>query len=153
MKELQLSKLQLLVVATLVVLTIQGWTGDFVNLFAVFPIGAVNSSLGGLLQALQGAGQLPMYHAFEGAILVAFSVVVLIFSFQSKIRNAKIASIIALAAVVSATIGGVLFVLSGFHDNGNSMQMAGSFIGAYALYFLELYVTKANKTHAGKELK
>jgi hypothetical protein len=148
MRDIRSSKLRLLIVVTLVVLSIQGWTGDFVNLFSVFPIGAVNSSFSGMLIALEEAGQLPFYHAFEGFLLVAFSLVVLILSFQTKIRNAKIASIVALAAVVSATIGGILFVLSDFQDNGNSMQMAGSFIGAYAFYFLELYFTKTNRTSA-----
>jgi len=148
MRELQLSKLQLLVIGTLVVLSVQAWTGDFVNLFSVFPVGTVDSSLGGLLQALKEAGLLPLFHAFAGILLVALSVVVLVLSFRSKIRNAEIASIIGLAAVFSAVMGGVLFVLSGFQDNGSSMQMAGSFIGAYALYFLELYFTKMNTTHA-----
>jgi len=44
--------------------------------------------------------------------------------------------------VVSAIIGGVLFVLSGFSAGGNSAQMGGSFIGAYAFYFIELYYAK-----------
>jgi len=148
MRDLQLSKLQLLTVVTLVILSIQGWTGDFVNLFSVFPMGAVDSSFSGLIRALEEAGQLPVYHAIEGVLLVAFSLVILILSFQTKIKNAKIASIIAFGAVVSATIGGILFVLSGFQDNGNSMQMAGSFIGAYAFYFLELYFTKSNRALA-----
>jgi heme A synthase len=148
MRDLRSSKLQILVVLTLVILSIQGWTGDFVNLFSAFPVGAVNSSFIGLFQALEEAGQLPFYHALEGILLVAFSLAILILSLRTKIRNAKIASIIAFGAVVSATIGGILFVLSGFQDNGNSMQMAGSFIGAYAFYFLELYFTKPTKTSA-----
>ena len=44
---------------------------------------------------------------------------------------------------VSAIIGGVLFVLFGFSSGGVSAQMGGSFIGAYAFYFIELYY--ANK--------
>jgi hypothetical protein len=137
-----LNKLQSFIIATLVILSVQGWTGDYVNLFSVFPTGAVNSSANGLLQALQKAGQIPVYHAFEGFLLVAFSLVVLILSLRTKAKKIQVSSILGLAAVVSAAVGGVLFVFSGFQDNGNSAQMAGSFIGAYAFYFLELYFTK-----------
>jgi hypothetical protein len=44
--------------------------------------------------------------------------------------------------IISAIIGGTLFVLSGFNNNGVSAQMGGSFIGAYAFFFIELYYTK-----------
>jgi membrane associated rhomboid family serine protease len=83
-----------------------------------------------------------VYHAFEGVLLVVLSLVVIGLSFKSKPRSLRILSILAAAAVISAVIGGVLFVLSGFQNNANSAQMGGSFIGAYALYFLELYFTK-----------
>ena len=39
-------------------------------------------------------------------------------------------------------LDGYLFVLSGFTAGGNTMQMGGASIGAYALYFVTLYYTK-----------
>ncbi len=49
-------RLRVLIVVTLVVLTVQGWFGDSVNLFAVFPSGAVDSSANGLFQAVLNVG-------------------------------------------------------------------------------------------------
>jgi heme A synthase len=138
----QLNKLRFFLIAMLVILSVQGWTGDYVNLFSVFPTGAVSSSANGLLQALQKAGQVPLYHAFEGFLLLAFSLVVLFLSLRTKAKSVQVSSILGFAAVVSAAIGGILFVFSGFQDNGNSAQMGGSFISAYAFYFIELYFTK-----------
>jgi hypothetical protein len=102
----------------------------------------VNPSASGLVEALQKAGQIPVYHAFEGFLLVALSLVVLILSLRTKAKSLQVSSILGLAAVASAAVGGTLVVLSGFQDNGNSAQMGGSFIGAYAIYFIELYFTK-----------
>lgn len=128
---------------TLVVLTIQGWTGDFVNLFSTYPTTPVTFSVGGLLSALAGVSDLAVYHALEGAFLVILSVLVLALSFRaSKARSVRIASFVAMAAVISAAIGGILFTYSSFQSSPNSAQMGGSFIGAYAFYFLELYYTK-----------
>ena len=127
------------------VLTIQGWTGDFVNLFALFttPGGSVSFSLGWFVQALSDSGVITAYHAFEGSLLVMLSIAVLVLSFRlSTARSIRICSILAMAAVISAAVGGVLFVFSGFLDDANSAQMGGSFIGAYAFYFLELYYAK-----------
>jgi hypothetical protein len=44
--------------------------------------------------------------------------------------------------VIVARIGGLFFVLSGVMNNGNSVQMGGGFIGAYAFYFMELHYAK-----------
>ena len=137
--------MRILLVVTLVVLTIQGWTGDFVNLFAPFatPGGSVSFSLGWFVQALLDSGAVTAYHAFEGSLLVILSVAVLALSFRlSTAWSVRLCSIFAMAAVISAALGGILFVFSGFLDNANSAQMGGSFIGAYALYFLELYYAR-----------
>jgi hypothetical protein len=44
--------------------------------------------------------------------------------------------------MLSAAYGGLRFVMSGFADGGKSAEMGGSFILAYACYFLALYYTK-----------
>lgn len=135
-------KIQVSAVVILVILTVQGWTGDFANLFAVFPTG-VNISMSGFFQALFSAGVLVAYHAAEGLILLALSIVVLALSFSLRqSRNVRIFATLGTLSIISAALGGVLFVLSSFRDNGNSAQMGGSFIGAYAFYFLVLYYTK-----------
>ena len=60
----------------------------------------------------------------------------------SKRRSVRICTILGTIAVFSAAVGGFLFVLSGFANGGNSAQMGGSFIGAYAFYFMALYYAK-----------
>ena len=134
----------------LVLLSVQGWVGDYVNLFAVFPSGQVINSLGGFARALQQAGLAETFHASLGFSILAVSVVVLVLSLTQKQTSVRIASILALIAVVSAVVGGLLFVFSGFTDNGSSAQMGGSFIGAYAFYFLELYFTKVTDAKMSK---
>lgn len=129
-----------MVILTLVLLTIQGWTGDFANLFASFPTGAVGASLGGFWGAVGGAGAIVAYHAAEATALLACSVVVLGLSIRQRVG--RLFAILGMGAVISAAIGGILFVLSGYQNNANSAQMGGSFIGAYAFYFLTLYATK-----------
>jgi hypothetical protein len=134
--------LRILVIGILVLLTAQGWSGDFANLFAVFPTGQI-ASLNDLFQALFQAGPLVLYHSIEGLVLLALSIAILVFSFaKSRSKNLRIFALLGTISVISAIIGGVLFVLSSFQNNANSAQMGGSFIGAYAFYFLVLYFTK-----------
>ena len=92
----------------LVFLSLQGWTGDYVNLFAVFPSGSVSILFGSFIRALEGAGLAEVFHASLGISLLAASVVVLILSFRSKAKSLCISSIIGLAAVASAVVGGLL---------------------------------------------
>jgi hypothetical protein len=136
-------RLRLLIVTTLVLLTVQGWFGDTVNLFAVpsSPV-TVEASATGVLQAVLNTGPTLIIHAFLGLAILAFAGAVLAFSLKAKPRNVLVPAILGLIMIVSAIIGGTLFVLSGFSNNGVSAQMGGSFIGAYAFFFIELYYTK-----------
>ncbi len=136
-------RLRILIVVTLVLLTVQGWFGDSVNLFAIptIPV-TVDQSAGGVLTAMVNVGPTLIIHAFNGIIVLAVAAIVLALSLKSKPRSIQVPAILGLVMVVSAIIGGVLFVLSGFSNNGVSAQMGGSFIGAYAFYFIELYYAK-----------
>ena len=134
--------LQISIILLLVLLSVQGWTGDYVNLFAVFPSGPVKTTVGGLVAALESAGIAEVFHASLAFAILAVSILDVLLSLMHKAKSLRVASILGLAAVVSALVGGLLFVFSGFTNNGNSAQMGGSFIGAYAFYFLELYYTK-----------
>jgi len=138
-------RLRYFIVAILIVLTIQGWTGDFTNLFATFPSGSFGSFPLNVFSALGASGALPLYHGLEGLFLGGFSLIVLGLSIRSKKRSIILCAILALSAIFSAMIGGVLFVLSNFQNNAFSAQMGGSFIGAYAFYFMELYFTKTSQ--------
>lgn len=136
--------LKILIVTLLIFISIEGLTGNYVNLFSAFPSGSVALSFSGLINALQGAGLLTVFHASLGVLILATSVIVLILSLRTKMKSISIFSILGLFAVASAVAGGLLFVFSGFSNNGDSAQMGGSFIGAYTFYFIELYFTHEN---------
>ena len=127
----------------LIGLTVQGWLGDFVNLFAVFPNGTVGHTLASFFRAVKTTGNMEIAHAILGALLLIFAIAILVVAFRSVVSiGARICAIIGLIAILSAAYGGIAFVFSGFQNNGSSMQMGGSFIGAYASYFLVLYFNK-----------
>ena len=137
-----MNRLRVSIVLLLILLSFQGWLGDYVNLFAVFPSGTVDISFSGFSKALTDAGIMEVIHGSLGFLILGTSLVVLVISLRSKATKVKVASVLGLSAVLSALIGGVLFVFSGFSDNGSSAQMGGSFIAAYAFFFIELYYTK-----------
>jgi hypothetical protein len=134
--------LQFPIIGILILITLQGLVGNYVNLFAAFPSGPVSASFSGLTQAVQKAGIATAFHAFSGFWIIALAIFVLAISLRLKLTSIRITSIIAFIFVVSALAGGLQFVFSGFSNNGFSAQMSTSFIVAYAFYFSELYFTK-----------
>jgi heme A synthase len=136
--------LKRMTVLNLVLLSFQAWTGDVVNLFAAFPSGQV-SGVGGAVQGLEsaGPGPLALFHGIEGVLIVFLAIGIAAVALRrSKSRGVRVAGLLALLFIVVAALGGYLFLFSGFADNGNSAQMGGSFIGAYAMNFLVLYYSK-----------
>jgi len=139
----QVHRLRILLVVMLITLTIQGWFGDTVNIFVAPPGTSTTVPFSSLIQTISSYGFLLIWHAFEGLFLVILALVLIGASFKwSKKRSVRITSILGAFMVISAAIGGLSFVLSGFNAGGSSAQMGGSFIGAYAFYFMELYYTK-----------
>ncbi len=137
-------QLRILLVVILIILTIQGWFGDTTNLFVTTGTTTpVAFSLGTIIPLIISYGPILIWHALEGFLLVVLSLAAIGFSFAwSNKRNVRIMSILASAAIISAAYGGLSFVASGFIAAGSSAQMGGSFLGAYAFYFMELYFTK-----------
>jgi len=135
--------LRLSIVATLILLGIQGWTGDFVNVFVTTaPATNVNQSVGGFFQAIVNQGPFLLWHGMEGFLILLSAVGVLVVSLRYKRRSVKIGAALGLITVLVAGLGGYLFVLSGFSNGGSSMQMGGTFEAAFAFYFITLYYTK-----------
>ncbi len=136
---------RILVVITLVILSVQEWFGDYVNIF-VAPANGTQPfafSFNGFINGVSSLGFPLEYHAYEGILLLGLAVAVFALSFKlSNSKGVRISAGLALLSMASAAIGGLLFVLSGFSDGGNSAQMGGSFLGAYALYFISLYYSK-----------
>ena len=81
-------------------------------------------SLTGFLQAAQSLGFGLIWHSFQGTALVVLSIAALALSFKrSSSRGVRISAVLGTVSVFAAAIGGLLFVLSGFSNGGNSMQM------------------------------
>ena len=135
--------LRLSIVATLILLTLQGWTGDFVNVFVTTsPATTPAQSLGGFFSAVMNGGLLLLWHGMEGFLILFSAIGVLVVSLGYRKRSVKVGALLGFVAVVVAGLGGYLFVLSSFSASANTMQMGGASIGAYALYFITLYYTK-----------
>lgn len=138
-----LHKLRIIIVVLLAFMTFQGWLGDTINLFAVFPTVTVNYSLTGFIEAVSAVGPLLIIHILNACLLLILGIVVVIMTFKrTESKGARISSILGVWFIISAIIGGILFVLSGFANNAYSAQMGGSFIAAYAAYFVVLYYVK-----------
>ncbi len=137
--------LRIALVALLVVLTVQGWTGDAVNIFVAPANGASPPSqdFGGFFAGVESLGGFLVWHAFEGIVAVALGVVVLVLAFLwSPMRPVHISALLGLFFLATAAYGGYGFVLSGFSAGPSSATMGGSFIGSYAFYFITLYFAK-----------
>ena len=138
-----LHRLRVVTVVLLVLMAFQGWLGDTVNLFAVFPSGGVSGSFHGFVQAVLAVGPVLIIHVLNAFLLLILGIVLaVLILMRTNSRGAKIASVLGAWSILSAMIGGILFVLSGFTNNAYSAQMGGSFIAAYAMYFVTLYFLK-----------
>jgi hypothetical protein len=62
----------------------------------------------------------------------------------------QVFGILAFLATVLAATTGLLFVLSGFQNNGETHGMATNFLLSLSSYFLELYFLKPTLKAAGK---
>ena len=137
-------RLRILMVVVLVILTVQGWFGDTTNLFVTTSSAStIPFSLSALIPRILSYGPILIWHAAEGFLLLILSLITIALAFAwSKKTSVRLMTILGSIMIISAAIGGLSFVASGFTAGGSSAQMGGSFIGAYAFYFMALYFTK-----------
>src|ERR1700730_12153794 len=87
----KIHRLRIFLVINLIILTIQGWFGDTVNIFVAPP--GTNSTVpfSSLISTIASYGPLLILHAFEGFVLLIISIALVVASFKwSKNRNARI---------------------------------------------------------------
>jgi hypothetical protein len=122
--------------AVLAILTVQGFSGNWITLFLILPGGSAN--LGdAFIQAMAG---LASYHVYMGFAIGVFSILEVTLAFISRSSiYVRILAVLGLAITFSAALGGYLFVSSGYRDRWPLGQMMDSFIGAYVAYFLQLF--------------
>ncbi|MGD0355294.1 MAG: hypothetical protein ABSB31_07630 [Dehalococcoidia bacterium] len=122
--------------AVLVLMSVQAWSGNWITFFLILPGGPSNLSD----QFLLAMKDFATYHAILGFVIGFGSIIVLIFAFVHKSSiYVRIFAILGLIITASTAMGGILFQQSGFQDRWPLGQMADSFVGAYAAYFLQLF--------------
>lgn len=138
----QTRSLRVMVPILLVLLALQFEFGMAVNLSGPPSLAPFGFSLPALSGALAQAGTVAVIHAVLGGLLVILALVVLVLSLASEVRTLQVFGSLAFLSTVLAASTGLLFVLSGFQNDGDSHGMATNFILAFAFYFLELYFLK-----------
>jgi hypothetical protein len=130
--------MKLLWISTILVLVIcalQGWSGGWSTFYLVWPGSEVSTSFQFF------TAKLAMYHMKMGYAIGIISVLIVIFAFLSKSNlYIRIFSILGLVVTAVAALGGYLFVTTYFADRLALGQMADASIGAFALYFILLFL-------------
>jgi hypothetical protein len=127
-------------IAILVFIMLQGFSGNWTTYFLILP-GAPTLSQGFVL----GLTNLAMFHKIMGFVTGFVSILVMVFAFISRSTVfVRAFAVVGFVIVALAAMGGFLFVISGFQDRWALGQMADAFVGAFAAYFLQLFLM--NKT-------
>jgi hypothetical protein len=127
--------------AILVLLSVQAFSGNWITYFLILPGAPANLTQ----NFINSMAQLAIYHRIAGFVIGGISVLVLIFAFIGRSSiYVRIFAVLGFIITVSAGIGGYLFVKSAYQDRWALGQMADSFVGVYAAYFLQLFFM--NKT-------
>ncbi len=134
--------LRITVMIILALLAVQFEFGMTVNMADPPDIPPFSFSLPAVSNALNGVGPVAVIHASLGAWLVIFSVLNLVLALRTGVRSVQVFGMLSLIAVLMAAFTGLLFVLSGFQNDGFSHGMATNFILSFTFYFLELYFLK-----------
>jgi hypothetical protein len=122
-------------IALLILMTVQGFSGNWITIFLRWP-GTPNLS-DQFIQAMIG---LSSYHSFMGLAIGCISVLNLVLAFMSRSSiYVRILAVLGLVIMGSAAMGGILYVSSGYQDRWSLGQMMDSFVGVYADYFLQLF--------------
>ena len=139
-------RLRRLTIVTLILLTFEGWAGDAVNLFAIYPANHLSSitpySYFQYIENVRGIGPILLAHEIVALFALGFALSTMLLALSMKDKWTMVSSVLGVLGVVSGLVGGLNFVLSWFSDNAASAQMGGSFIQSYAFFFLMLYFSK-----------
>jgi hypothetical protein len=133
--------LWVMTILILAAVTAQALSGNWITYFFILPGGPSDLSPA----FIQAMANLAVFHKMLGFIIGGFSILVLASAFIHKSSfPVRIFAVLGLMASISAAIGGYLFVHSGFQDRWSLGQMADSFVGVYAAYFIQLFFMNKN---------
>jgi hypothetical protein len=129
-------------IAILMVMSVQGLSGNWITFFFVWP-GGPQSQLGPEF-TLAMAG-LASYHSKMGYVMSGLAILILVLAFVRRSSvYVRVFAVLGFLITASAAMGGILYVSTAFQDRWSLGQMADSFVGAYAAYLLQLFFM--NKT-------
>ncbi len=135
--------LRVVVILTLVILALQFELGMAINLSPSLPsLSEFNFSVPLILQALQKIGVVGLLHAGTGIFILLLAIINLVLALSSRVRSVWIFGVLAFLSAFGAVSTGLLFVLSGFQNDGYSHGMATNFLLSFSFFFIELYMLK-----------
>ena len=136
--------MRLMLVATLVLISLQVALGEIVGAVANYPTTAVPiNSIGALFSAMySAAGPMIFVHASNGILILLVSIGNVILSRRYHKRSETTSTIAGLVSVAVALIGGYLLAVSDFTNFGGVLLMINSALASYAFFFIALYYTK-----------
>lgn len=121
-------------IVIIILIAVQGFSGSWCAFYLMWPGSNVGATF---LHVVTG---LAAYHRKMGFALGGISILIIIFAFLAKTSiYVRILAVLGLAAGIVAGVGGYLYVHSAFADRLSLGQMADSFIGMFAAYFLQLF--------------
>ena len=130
------------VMVILALLALQFELGMAVNVSKQPSLPPFGFSLGAFSDALNQVGGVAVVHASLGVWLVIFTLAGLIFALRSGVRSVQVFGSLAFLVTCLAATTGLLYVLSGFQNDGISEGMATNFLLSFTFNFLELYFLK-----------
>jgi hypothetical protein len=123
-------------IVILVLVSLQGFSGNWVTFFLILPGGSSAFSQG-FIPVLVKLG---LYHRIMGFVITLLSIVVLVFAFLKKSSiYVRVFAVLGFVLTVVAAYGGYLFFTSRYQDRLSLGQMADAFVGVDAAYFLQLF--------------
>ena len=125
-------------IATILILVLdvaQGWSGGWSAFFLDWPGADVTNYF------LMFTAKLALYHHKMGFAIGALSILIIIFAFLAKSNlYVRVFAVLGFVTTFLAALGGILYVESGLQDRLSLGQMSDAFIGAFAFYFLLLFL-------------
>lgn len=134
-KKTSMKLLWISTILVLVLIALQDWSGGWATFYLVWPGSEVSSAFQFF------TAKLAIYHMKMGYAIGLVSVLIVIFAFLAKSNlYIRIFSILGLVVTAVAALGGYLYVTTYFKDRLALGQMADASIGAFALYFVSLFL-------------
>ena len=122
------------IILVLILTTVQGVSGNWTVFYLLWPGYNAGDTF------LRIVVWLSFFHIKTGFAIGAVSILIIVFAFLSKSNwYVRAFSVVGLAVMFSAAMGGYLFVTTAFEDRLSLGQMADSSIAVFAAYFLMLF--------------